>query len=421
MTAPPVSAPGGMHDPTPAPSHHLEVPPTGEIDALALPARPGVAVFRDLAGRAAIIATTADLRALARRRLGLDTPVAETAETAAPRPPRTDHRAVIRRVEAHVTGSALESDVLYLALARELMPEVYQTVRQRFEAWVVHVDPDERFPEWTRHGLSAAAALPSRGVLLGPFPDRDAAGRFIAGAIDAFDLCREQSLLVQAPSARACPYKEMGRCPAPCDGSEPLVSYQARVRRAAGVLRGGLAQVRERLEADMKAAAVAMEFEHAAELKAQVDRLKALAAPAVAHAVDLRNWRAAIVLPATPSRRPPWVRILRLDAGRLTPLGECSLADDAAAERLTLASRALAADEAPPALTPAAADTLGVVTRWLYTPATRRRGELLTLAPDATPVALAAELQRVGRAMARRRSGDAADEHVEREAAPPPA
>lgn len=426
MSAPQTSAhvtPESQAELTLAPSHTLDVSPEGDIDTLALPARPGVAVFRDLTGRAAMIATTADLRALARRRLGLetDTPAAEQGAVPAsrPAPPRTDHRAVMRRIEAHVTGSSLESDVLYLALARQLLPEVYRKVRDHFEAWVVHADLDARFPEWSRHALTSSSPLPTRGTLLGPFLDREAASRFIAGAIDAFDLCREQSLLVQAPAARACPYKDMGRCPAPCDGTEPLVSYQTRFRRAAEVLRTGLGSVRDRLEADMRAAAAAMEFELAAELKVQFDRLKALATPALAHAVDLRRWRAVIVLPIRPTRQPPAARVLLLNAGLLSVLGECSLEDAAAADRLAIASRAIEAAPLDLVLSPQTADTLGVLTRWLHTPATRRRGELLSVAPLVTRESLSADLLRVGRAAVKRRGGDDPEQFFEREASMP--
>ena len=36
------------------------------------------------------------------------------------------------------------------------------------------------------------------------------------------DLCRKHDILVQAPTGQACVYHEMGRCPAPCDGSMTL-------------------------------------------------------------------------------------------------------------------------------------------------------------------------------------------------------
>ena len=41
-------------------------------------------------------------------------------------------------------------------------------------------------------------ALPP-GVVLGPLPDKDAAGRMIETVIDCFDLCRYHHILVQAP------------------------------------------------------------------------------------------------------------------------------------------------------------------------------------------------------------------------------
>src|SRR6185295_16204268 len=92
---------------------------------------------------------------------------------------------------------------------------------------------------------SAARDLPdprllalARGVFIGPIADKDTAGRLIERTIDAFDLCRYHHLLVQAPRATACAYKEMGRCPAPCDGSETMAGFRARTLAAAAHLTG---------------------------------------------------------------------------------------------------------------------------------------------------------------------------------------
>jgi len=52
-------------------------------------------------------------------------------------------------------------------------------------------------------------------------------------AEDAFDLCRYYNVLVEAPGARACAYKEMGKCPAPCDGSISMEQYRGMVEWSA--------------------------------------------------------------------------------------------------------------------------------------------------------------------------------------------
>jgi DNA polymerase-3 subunit epsilon len=407
-------------------SHTLDVPPSPDVepDFLALPARPGVAVFQGENDRPLLIATTADLRELARRRLGQSATASEPATApAAPTPPRADHRAVTRRVLAVEVGSALEADVVYLAQARLRMPEIHRLVSQRWRAWFVRIDPDAEFPQWTKTCLTGGVAPRSaaktagdadelgRGVLLGPLADKDSAGRFIELAIDAFDLCREFPLLVQAPKAKACPYKEMGRCPAPCDGSEPMASYRLRTRRAVETLTRGLADMRDRLAADMTAAAAATAFELAGELKQQLNRLEALAGPAFAHINDVHRWRAALVVP---SPKPGKGRVLLLAGARLGIADQVDLT--AAAPTLEpLAARLLEAARTAPPLTgtPAQLDTLAAVTRWLFTAGTRRRGVLVPIHDDTAAGGLAAEIASAAKSLRKVKDASVPDQAIE--------
>jgi DNA polymerase-3 subunit epsilon len=378
-------------------SHRVEVAEASS-DFLSLPARPGVAVFEGDDARPLLIATTADLRELARRRLGQPF----GGDTPGNPGPRADHRAITRRILAIEVGSALEADIVYLAQARRRMPETHRLVSERWRAWFVHVDPDAVFPLWSKSCLTGGVAPRSasrragpeaesgRGLLLGPLADKDAAGRFIELMIDAFDLCRDESLLVQAPRARACAYKEMGRCASPCDGSEPMPSYRLRTRRAIETVTRGLAEMRSRFAADMQAAAAATDFELATELKQQFDRLERLAAPAFAHVTEVRAWRAVILLP-TP--RPGRARLLVLCGGRLGMLEDMEIT--AGTEILEpLAAQALEAAGRGPAFSPGPAplDTLAAVTRWLYTASKRRRGVHILIRTGMDAAALAHEL-----------------------------
>ncbi|HVU65341.1 MAG TPA: hypothetical protein VHC70_15275, partial [Phycisphaerales bacterium] len=213
-------------------THTMTVPPSAEPDFLALPDAAAVVLFESADDRAVLIATTASARDLARRRLSPD-PAARTTHA--------DVRSLCAggSVRAIRIGSSLEADAVYLRRARERLPHLAKVVAERWRAWFAHIDPDATFPQWTKTNLmglvgvrSASSAIEgqSRGLLLGPIPDKDGAGRFIEAVIDAFDLCRYHNLLVQAPAAVACAYKEMGRCAAPCDGTETMESYRARTR-----------------------------------------------------------------------------------------------------------------------------------------------------------------------------------------------
>lgn len=50
--------------------------------------------------------------------------------------------------------------------------------------------------------------------------------------IAGFDLCRYYHILIEAPNGNACAYKEMGRCPAPCDGTVSMAHYHQQMRDA---------------------------------------------------------------------------------------------------------------------------------------------------------------------------------------------
>src|SRR5205807_1860255 len=109
-------------------------------------------------------------------------------------------------------------------------------------AWFVHVNPDANFPRYTK----TIDLTTKTGVLIGPVEDKHAAARLIQLAEDSFDLCRYYNILVESPNARACAYKEMGKCPAPCDGSITMDQYRAMVSASANTLVVPAPFVRER-------------------------------------------------------------------------------------------------------------------------------------------------------------------------------
>jgi excinuclease UvrABC nuclease subunit len=134
------------------------------------------------------------------------------------------------------------------------------------------VDPDADFPRYTRTTDLAC----SGGLLMGPFEDKHAAGRFIQLIEDAFDLCRYYNILLQAPSGKACAYKDMGKCPAPCDGTISMVQYRQMVRWSAEVAADPLEHIRQHA-LRMQAAAGELNFEAAGKIKTHIDQLRHLA------------------------------------------------------------------------------------------------------------------------------------------------
>lgn len=358
----------------------FERPLAGAMDdeaILELPPQAGVLALEAGDGRTVLMATTANLRELTRRRLGPTEPDQRSA--------RADVRELCAggRLIAIRTGSALETDAVYLRLARERLEHAARIVSERWRAWFVHVDPDAEFPEWTKTNLlglvrtrSAGSSVAGRidaGVLLGPIPNKDAAGRFIEHAIDAFDLCRFHNLLVQTPGATACAYKEMGRCPAPCDGTESLAAYRERSHRAVAALAGRIEALALELEAAQQSAAESQEFEHAAQSKRMLERIKPLRAKTFAEVDQLSTWQRVLVLRG---ERRGSVRIGVMDRGNLWRVGDAEAKDSLAVRAMCERARVHAADmlRTPvEAIEQSRIDSIALVSRWLQT-ATKKRG-----------------------------------------------
>ena len=232
--------------------------------ALAAPARWAVCLLETADGRPVQLLSVKNLRYCLRRRLG--EPERDEGPTR-----RVDYRQIVRRARWRRVDSDFEADLIYLEAARRLFPESYRSMTGYRPAWFVHVNPDTPFPRF----IKTADLNLSTGTYLGPLDSRGDAAKLIEQTQDLFDLCRFYSILVQAPDGPACAYKEMGKCPAPCDGSISMESYRQAVRWAAeSVLDPAplLADATGR----MKVAAAALNFEAAGRIKKYVEEIEAL-------------------------------------------------------------------------------------------------------------------------------------------------
>src|SRR3982751_4909282 len=123
-------------------------------------------------------------------------------------------------------------------------------------AWFIQVDPTNNFPRY----IKTIAPLGKRGSVIGPLEDKHAAQKLIQLVEDCFDLCRYYNILVESPNAKACAYKEMGKCPAPCDGSISLEQYRHLIDWSTKVLVDPADYVRQQ-QARMNQAAEELKFE----------------------------------------------------------------------------------------------------------------------------------------------------------------
>jgi excinuclease UvrABC nuclease subunit len=350
-------------------------------DLVAVPAARGVLTFEDAEGRAILVVAAADLRRAARSRM------------AAAATPRADLRAITRRIVMITTDSVFETDLLFLTTARLLLPSIYKAAAERWRGWFLRVDPDEEHPRFVKQSTQSLES--EGGELLGPVSDKHAAGKLIDRLIDVFDLCRYHSVLVQAPSGTACAYKEMGRCPAACDGSETLESYRGRVREAIECCRDGPEATREAWRKRMTHAAAALEFERAEHLRRKIDDAAGLTHGSLRWLGVLESMR---LLCITHGGAKDWARVHLVLPGQVLPLADVRVDTTHGVLDALVARAAVQADRSPAfAATPEQCDVLGLVSAHLYASGRHARAHTFVRLADAPDMAddLAAALRGV--------------------------
>lgn len=389
----------------PCPPLDLAVELTGDLAAdyaafLALPAKPGVLIIEDESEGTLSLLQTADLRRAARVRLGPIDP--EDVKSR-----RVDLRLIARRVRALTVGSSFEADWATLQIARIRLPHSYKSMLDRWQAWFVHCDPDQEFPQWIKTGHVDDAS----GTFIGPFADKHAAGRYREMLEDAFDLCRFQHILVQAPNGRACAYKEMGRCPAPCDGTVSMQHYHQQITRSITFARHP-AIARQSMELEMRERGAALDFEGANRCKTLLERTEPKTRHEFAQARDFDDFRFLAVLPG---ERKNAARIFAIVGGWVSPVIDMLDAKDADATRAAL-ERARDSAPARPGRSETELENIGMVCRHLLMPkaqARRRRAEFLRWNENEPTAAM------LVKAMARALRDDPVVESAADPAAPP--
>lgn len=370
----------------------LAIPTPGEAtaDFDVLPASRAVCVFENAAGETVLVAVTANLKHFVRQRLG------PSGERGPGGPPRAELAPVVDRVRAASCGSPIDSYILYMRVCRLLQPETYRAATEQWSGWFLHVDPGAAHPRWAKVSTRSMDGAGS-GVHVGPFPDKHAAGRYAEAMDELFDLCRYHHLLVQAPDATACAYKEMGKCPAPCDGSETMESYRSRVAEAARFADRDPEALARDLEQRMRGAAERRDFEEASRLKSFAERSARLGRGPFRWARTLDRLAWVIV---TRSERDSRRRLLVARSGSIV------LRADVPTKATRRDLDELASEARRSLATPAVVDSdgLGLLSWWLYR---RSRREVMeAIDPDHSDSLTGEYLRSLVQRHARKRGSD---------------
>ncbi|MDX1564690.1 MAG: hypothetical protein R3236_04745 [Phycisphaeraceae bacterium] len=283
----------------------MEFDPDADIESwrLAVPAKPACYLLVDEADRPVLLATAGDLRGALVRRLGRP----QTDEGPVR---RIDYRQVVRRVRYRQVGGSFEANWAYLENARRFFGPQHRQMTRRFKCHWICLESDSPAPRWVI--ASQPAAEPAD--CFGPFDRMRDARDVIQGLEDLFDLCREYSILQQTPHGTACAYKEMGRCPAPCDGTVSMDAYRRQLQESAAFLTDPDAAVGRATER-MARAAERREYEKAAELKKWLDRAEALRP--LPRSVDCFDY-----LGIHPGATDTWRTLFRVRAGLIERIGQ---------------------------------------------------------------------------------------------------
>ena len=261
-------------------SQSVQFDPNCDFDAFLkdVPAKWVVYLMTDEADRPVQLLCVKNLRYSLKRRLGDGAPAGLSK--------RVDYRQLVRHIRWQRVCSAFEADIVYLEAARQFFPQTYRGVTGFQPAWFIHVNPDAKFPRYTR---TIDLDIKS-GQLIGPVEDKHAAARLIENVVDWFDLCRYHNILIQSPHGTACAYKEMGKCPSPCDGSISIEQYRYLVQWSMESL-----VAPERLIQDvtdrMRQAAAEQQFESAAKIKSYVDSMSQLGKGPFRHVRKLSDFK----------------------------------------------------------------------------------------------------------------------------------
>jgi excinuclease ABC subunit C len=195
----------------------------------------------------------------------------------------------VSAIEYRPVGSDFESSFVLYQLLRATFPKTYrQRLRLRF-APLVKLHLANAYPRasiTTRLGRGRGG-----NMYYGPFPSRVAAEKFANDALDCFKMRRCVGDLHPDPAFPGCIYSEMKMCLAPCFKGCSDDQYRAEVARVQRYFdSAGESLVRE-ISAQRDQASTNLEFENAAALHTQLEKVKSVISqlPEIVRGLDQLN------------------------------------------------------------------------------------------------------------------------------------
>jgi len=282
--------------------HRIEFLPAKADETLrAIPAAPGVFSLRGEAENSEPYLTrTADLRRRLRRLLAPPEAVDEHGRPVLSK--RLNLREKVRWIEWTRTGSDFESAlVMYCATRAAFGAEQARKRLRLYPPYFLRITMQHEHPRvYSTNKLSRRALNDT----FGPFPSRAAAERYCDAVLDLFKLRRCYEDLQVHPDHPGCAYGEMKKCIEPCKGACTADDYAAEAARVQAFFATRGESMLNEVAAQREAASEAMDFEQAAALHKQWERVKAAATLADELVRPVTDLRAVVLQEAAPRTDP---------------------------------------------------------------------------------------------------------------------
>ena len=269
-----------------------------------LPHKPGVYLMKDRFGTVIYVGKARDLRKRVSqyfhpsRRMGWDLKFNALVEA-------------VHEFDVHVVKSEPEAVLLEGKLIKEFHPRYNVSFRDDKRFLLLKVNLNDPIPRFTLTRLKTDDGA----RYFGPFASSGALRRTLNLVRHRFNLRGCRPLTPNETDYKHCLYAHLKVCTAPCIGNVTREQYLMQVLAACDFLDGQSREMKEQLEAEMKKAAVAQDFEKAAQLRDMLfdlrrttqktqkfERLPYKLPVAVEPADDLAKLGKVLGLPSAPQR-----------------------------------------------------------------------------------------------------------------------
>lgn len=228
-----------------------------------VPHRPGVYLHKDRFGTVIYVGKARDLRKRVSqyfhpsRRMGWDLKFNALVDA-------------IHDFDWHVVKNEPESLLLEGRLIKDFQPRFNIDFRDDKRFLLLKVNLNDPIPRFTLTRLRKDDGC----VYFGPFAHSGSVRRALTLMRRKFHLRGCRPLTPGAADHKHCLYGNLKHCTAPCIGNVTRDEYLAQVRAGIEFLEGQTDELREELEAEMKKAAAALEFEKAAQLRDALEDMR---------------------------------------------------------------------------------------------------------------------------------------------------